>query len=103
MGLHSRRPVRVLMLTPVHRQKHQQWACEHQNLTTEQWKKVALSDESRFLLHHVDGRVRVRLLSGEHMAPGCTMGSGSSEVHALTGQGCFGSKRGTNTTLGRWS
>ena len=40
----------------------------------EQWKKVAWSDESRFLLHHVDGRVRVRLLPGEEMAPGCTMG-----------------------------
>ncbi|KAK3563225.1 hypothetical protein QTP86_018278 [Hemibagrus guttatus] len=28
---------------------------------------------------------------------------GSSGVHASTGQGCFGSKRGTNTILGRWS
>ena len=49
MGLHSRRPVRVPMLTPVHRQKHQLWAREHQNWTTEQWKKVAWSDESCFL------------------------------------------------------
>jgi len=62
------------MLTPVHCRKHQQWAREHQNWTTEQWKKVARSDESRFLLHHVDGRVRVHRLPGEHMAPGCTMG-----------------------------
>ena len=48
MGLHSRRPVRVPMLTPVHRRKRQQWAREHQNWTTEQWKKVAWCDESRF-------------------------------------------------------
>ncbi|KAK3560711.1 hypothetical protein QTP86_014737, partial [Hemibagrus guttatus] len=54
--------------------KLQQWAREHQNWTTEQWKKVAWSDESCFLLHHVDVRVRVRLLPEEHMAPGCTMG-----------------------------
>ena len=74
MGLHRHRPVRVPMLTPVHRRKCQQWTCEHQNWTTEQWKKVAWSDESRFLLHHVDGRVCVRHLPGEHMAPGCTMG-----------------------------
>ena len=74
MGLHSCRPVRVSMLTPVHRRKHQQWAREHQNWTTEQWKKVAWSDESRFLLHHVDGQVCVHHLPGEHMAPGCTMG-----------------------------
>ncbi|ROL50430.1 Serine/threonine-protein kinase pim-2 [Anabarilius grahami] len=45
MGLHSCRPVRVPMLTPVHRRKCQQWAREHQNCTTEQWKKVALYDE----------------------------------------------------------
>ena len=62
------------MLTPVHRRKHQQWAREHQNWTTDQWKEVALSDESRFVLHHMDGRVHVRCLPGEHMAPGCTMG-----------------------------
>ncbi|KAK3524449.1 hypothetical protein QTP70_029313 [Hemibagrus guttatus] len=40
----------------------------------EQWKMVAWSDESHFLLHHMDGRVCVRHLPGEHMAPGCTMG-----------------------------
>ncbi|ROL54534.1 hypothetical protein DPX16_11709 [Anabarilius grahami] len=28
MGLHSRRPVRVPMLTPVHRRKRQQWVSE---------------------------------------------------------------------------
>ena len=28
---------------------------------------------------------------------------GSSGVHASMGQGCFGSKRGTNKILGRWS
>lgn len=28
----------------------------HQNWTMEQWKKLALSDELSFLLHHVDGR-----------------------------------------------
>jgi len=74
MELHRHRPVRVPMLTPVHRRKSQQWTREHQNWTTEQWKKLAWSDESRFLLHHVDGRVCVRRLPGEHMAPGCTMG-----------------------------
>ena len=40
MELHSHRPVRVPMLTPVHhRSKCQQWAREHQNWTAEQWKK----------------------------------------------------------------
>ena len=73
MELHSCRPVRVPMMTPVHRRKHLQWAREHQNWTLEQWKKVAWSDESRFLLDHADGRVCVRHLPGEVMAPGCTV------------------------------
>ena len=51
MGLHSCRPVRVPTLTCVHCRNRQQWAREHQNWTTEQWKKLAWSDESRFLWH----------------------------------------------------
>ena len=73
MGLGSCRPVRAPMMTPVHRRKHLQWACEHRKWTLEQWKKVAWSDESRFLLDHVDGHVRVHCLPGEVMAPGCTV------------------------------
>ncbi|KAK3536899.1 hypothetical protein QTP86_027093, partial [Hemibagrus guttatus] len=45
-----RRQVRVSMLYPVHCRKRQQWAHEHQNWTTEQWKKAAWSDESLCLL-----------------------------------------------------
>ena len=74
MGLHSCRPVRVPLLTSVHRRKCQQLAHEHQNCTMVQWKKVAWSDESCFLLHHVNGWVCVHRLLGEHMAPGCTVG-----------------------------
>ena len=40
----------------------------------EQWKKVAWSDESRFLLDHVDGHVRVCRLPREVMAQGCNVG-----------------------------
>ncbi|ROL45969.1 hypothetical protein DPX16_4783 [Anabarilius grahami] len=43
MGLHSRRQVRVPMLTPVHLRKCQQWTLENQNWTTEQWKTVVWS------------------------------------------------------------
>ena len=69
MGLRSRRPVRVPMMTPVHRRKSLQWARERRNWTLEQWKKVSWSNESHFRLDHVDGRLRV-----EVMAPGCTVG-----------------------------
>ena len=74
LGLRSHRAVRVSMMTPIHHRNRLQWAHEHRNWTLEQWKKVTWSDECRFLLDHVDGRVRVRLLPGEVMAPGCTVG-----------------------------
>ncbi|MCI4388645.1 hypothetical protein PGIGA_G00088540 [Pangasianodon gigas] len=74
MGLCSHRPVRVPMLTSDHCQKCLQWTGEHQNWTTEQREKVAWSDKSHFLLHHMESRVRVHHLPGEEMAPACTMG-----------------------------
>ncbi|GBM18472.1 hypothetical protein AVEN_66831-1 [Araneus ventricosus] len=40
----------------------------------DEWKRVAWSDESRFIIHHVDGRVRVRRLPGEQLLPSCTAG-----------------------------
>lgn len=38
----------VDLLTCVHRHKSLQWAHEHMNWSTEQWKKEAWSDELRF-------------------------------------------------------
>ncbi|GBM45215.1 hypothetical protein AVEN_63827-1 [Araneus ventricosus] len=74
MGLCSRRSTRVPQLTKRHRQLSLQWAWEHRDWTMDEWKRVARSDESRFLIHHVDGRVRVRHLPGEQLLPSCTAG-----------------------------
>ncbi|GBN01329.1 hypothetical protein AVEN_24147-1 [Araneus ventricosus] len=74
MGLCSRRPTRVPLLTKRHPQLRLQWAREHQDWTMDEWKRVAWSDESRFLIHHVDGRVRARRLPGEQLLPSCTAG-----------------------------
>ncbi|GBM93110.1 hypothetical protein AVEN_32037-1 [Araneus ventricosus] len=74
MGLCSRCPTRVPLLTKRQRQLRLQWAQEHRDWTMDEWKRVSLSDKSRFLIHHVDGRVRVRRLPGEHLLPSCTAG-----------------------------
>ncbi|GBM39865.1 Transposable element Tc1 transposase [Araneus ventricosus] len=50
------------------------WAREHRDWILDEWKRVANSDESRFLIHHVDGRVRLRRLPGEQLLPSCTAG-----------------------------
>ncbi|GBN19316.1 Transposable element Tc1 transposase [Araneus ventricosus] len=74
MGLCSRRPTRVPLLTKRPRQLRLQWAREHRDWIMDEWERVAWSDESRFLIHHVDGRVRVRRLPDEQLLPSCTAG-----------------------------
>ncbi|GBN56700.1 hypothetical protein AVEN_88858-1, partial [Araneus ventricosus] len=64
MGLCSRRPTRVPLLPKCHRQLRLQWVREHRDWTM----------ESRFLIHHVDGRARVLRLPGEQLLPSSTAG-----------------------------
>ncbi len=59
MGYSSRRPHQVPLLSAKNRKQRLQFAQDHQNWTTEDWKNVTWSDESRFLLQHSDGRVRI--------------------------------------------
>ncbi len=59
MGSSSRRPHRVPLLSDKNRKLRLQFTQAHQNWTIEDWKNVAWSDESRFLLRHSDGRVRI--------------------------------------------
>ncbi len=72
----SRRPHRVPLLSAKNRKRRLQFAQTHQNWTIEDWKNVAWSDESRFLLRHSDGRVRIWHKEHETMDPSCLNGSG---------------------------
>ncbi|GBM73253.1 hypothetical protein AVEN_94694-1 [Araneus ventricosus] len=69
MGLCSRRPTRVPLLTKRHRQLRLQWAREHRDWTMDEWKRVAWSDESRFLIHHAYGRVRYAVCQANSCSP----------------------------------
>ncbi len=71
MGSSSRRPHRVPLLSAKNRKRRRQFTQTHQNWTTEDWKNVAWSDESRFLLRHSDGRVRIWQKEHESMDPSC--------------------------------
>ncbi|GFX81316.1 transposable element Tcb2 transposase [Trichonephila clavipes] len=57
--LGSRRPLRVLPLTPTRRRICLEWCCAQGNWTAAEWKKVVFSYESRFILSSDDNRVRV--------------------------------------------
>ncbi len=71
MGYSSRRPHRVPLLSAKNRKRRLQFTQAHQNWTIEDWKYVAWSDESRFLLQHSDGRVRICRNEHESMDPSC--------------------------------
>ncbi len=71
MGYSSRRPHRVPLLSAKNRKRRLQFTQAHQNWTIEDWKNVAWSDESRFLLQHSDGRVRIWRKGHQSMDPSC--------------------------------
>ncbi len=71
MGYSSRRPLRVPLLSAKNGKQRLQFTQVHQNWTIEDWKNVAWSDESRFLLRHSDGRVRIWCKEHESMDPSC--------------------------------
>ncbi len=76
MGSSSRRPHRVPLLSDKNSTRRIQFTQTHQNWTIEDCKIVAWSDESRFLLRHSDGRVRIWRKEHESMDPSCLNGSG---------------------------
>ncbi|GFU16790.1 transposable element Tc3 transposase [Trichonephila clavipes] len=49
-GLFARRLVRCVPLTPAHRRRRSLWYREHQNWRYNEWRRVLLTDESRFSL-----------------------------------------------------
>ncbi len=71
MGYSSRRPHRVPLLSAKNSKQRLQFAQARQNYTIKDWENVAWSDESRFLLRHSDGRVRIWHKEHESMDPSC--------------------------------
>uniref|UniRef100_A0AAY5KJH2 Transposase Tc1-like domain-containing protein n=1 Tax=Esox lucius TaxID=8010 RepID=A0AAY5KJH2_ESOLU len=69
MGYNSRRSHRVPLISTTNRKKRLKFARAHQNWTVEDWKNVAWSNESRFLLRRSDGRVRIWRKQNENMDP----------------------------------
>ncbi len=71
MGYSSKRPHRVTLLSAKNGKQSLQFAQAHQNWTIEDWKNVAWSDESWFLLRHSDGIVRIWRKEHESMDSYC--------------------------------
>ena len=83
-GYRAYRPTTKPLLTANHHRLRLEWAQRWRNLTVAHWQHVIFGDESRFQLYPVDGRLRVRRLSGECFRPGCQahrVQAGGGSVH----------------------
>ncbi len=89
MSYSSRRPHRVLLLSVKNRKRRLQFTQAHQNWTIEDWKNVAWSDESRFLLRHSDGRVRIWCKEQESMDPSCLVSTVQAAGGGVMVRGIF--------------
>ena len=58
-GLKSRRVIKRPMLVDRHRRSRLAWCLARRGWNLRTWRKIHWSDESRFLLHVTDGRMRV--------------------------------------------
>ena len=64
-GLKSRVPAKKPCLSQRHRAALLQFARNHVRWNRQQWRTVTFSDESRFCLRYIDGRLRVWRRNGE--------------------------------------
>ncbi len=71
MDSSSRRPHRVQLLSAKNRTRRIQFAPALQNWMIEDWINIAWSDESRFLLQHSDGSIRIWRKEHKSMDPSC--------------------------------
>ena len=69
-----------------HKIQRLEWARRHQNRQLRHWQHVLFSDESRFLLHRADGRVRVRRIVGERFQEDCAL----ELLHTVVVRSMFG-------------
>ena len=70
-GIRSRRPRKQAPLTARHNRERVLWARQHIQRNVRFWRRIRWSDESRFCLYHVDGRVRVWRRRGEEYNQNC--------------------------------
>jgi hypothetical protein len=87
-GLMACRPVQRPRFNDLRKQRRLLWAHQHSRYGLRHWRHVIYTDESRFLLHRSDGRVRVRRQQGKRFREDCVVGTvmaGGSSVHIWGG------------------
>ncbi|GBN60257.1 hypothetical protein AVEN_42413-1 [Araneus ventricosus] len=101
----SRRPSRVPLVSQRNRKRRLFWAQKRRNWSLEDWKKVSWSDESRFLPHHTDDKIRIWRKQYEFMdRPSCQMtplqaGGGGVMVWGMISWSALGPLISMDTTM----
>ncbi len=70
-NLRARKPAKKPAMTALHRQARLRFCRQHRRWNLNMWEKVMFSDESRFCLRKLDGRVKVWRRPGERFADCC--------------------------------
>ena len=86
-GLKSRVPAKKPCLSQRHRAARLQFARNHVRWNRQQWRTVTFSDESRFCLRHIDGRLRVWRRNGERHGETYWVQRQSGWLYSLLSQG----------------
>ena len=87
-GLKACRPVQRPRFNDLRKQRRLLWAHQDSRYGLRHWRHVIYTDESRFLLHRSDGRVRVRRQQGIRFREDCAVGTvmaGGGSVHVWGG------------------
>ena len=88
-NLYSRRPLRRLPLTSMHRQQRLQWCRARSTWNCSDWERIVFSDESRFELSPDDQRRRVWRQPGHRQDPALTVTRHTARQQGVMVWGCY--------------
>lgn len=115
-GIRSYRPIKRPQLTRQHMRARRDWCFAWRNWNLRSWRRIHWSDESRFLLHVTDGRIRVwqerrTAFHQRNILPTVAFGGGSvmiwgcvsydCKLDLMTVQGTLNGQQYQNTILNR--